>query len=83
MKKLNLLLGFVIISAITIGCDNKSCEEGYTEFDDNFCLPDYVVGIEPNSELDNKYYHSKYGVITYKNNKWYKENNSIIKNINN
>lgn len=82
MKKKNLLLAVFITGISLISCDTDPCDEGYTQLDNGVCVPDYVAGIEQNSELGNVFYHSELGAVTYKNGIWLDENNLIIKNIN-
>lgn len=83
MKKTKLFIFTLLISFLIISCDSDPCDDGYTQLDNGVCVPDYVVGIEQNSELGNVFYHSELGAVTYKNGKWLDQNNLIIKNINN
>ena len=83
MKKTNLFFVTLLIGVLMISCDTDPCDDGYTQLDNGVCVPDYVVGTKQNFELGNVFYHSKFGVITYKNGSWYGENNLVIKDINN
>ncbi len=78
MKKRTLLL--VIFGIIfNLSCEKSDpCHDGYTEVN-GVCIPDYVVGIELNPNSENKFYHSEFGIITYKNGLW-RDSSGIIKN---
>ena len=82
MKKPSLFLITLLISVFIISCESDPCDDGYTQLDNGVCVPDYVVGIEMSTEKGNVFYHPKYGAITYKNGKWYNDENLIIENIN-
>lgn len=78
MRKLNLLLAFLVIIIFNLSCEKSDpCNDGYTEVN-GVCIPDYVVGIELNTNSGNEFYHSEFGVITYKNGLWL-DSNGIIK----
>ena len=78
MKKIKLLLTFLIICTLNLSCDKDPCDDGYTQLDNGVCVPDYIVGIEQNFELGNLFYHSELGAVSYINDIWYDENNIII-----
>jgi len=63
-----------------MSCENDPCDAGFTQVD-GVCVPDFVIGIEDIVELGDEFYHSDYGVITYKNGHWYTEYNVIIHDI--
>ena len=81
MKKTNLILITTLISLFVTSCEKDPCDDGYTQLDNGVCVPDYVVGIEKNTNLGNVFYHSEYGEITFKNGNWYDNQNLIIENI--
>lgn len=74
-----LLIAF---SLLLTNCDSDPCDTGYTQIKNNdgssFCLPDYVTGKKQGFEKGNIFYHSKYGVISFKNENWYNEFNIEI-----
>jgi hypothetical protein len=78
MKQFNFLFTLLFLSLLMASCDNDPCDDGYTEIDNGACIPDYVVGIEQNSELGNMFYHLKFGAITFKNGNWHDESDLII-----
>ncbi|MBQ0787743.1 MAG: hypothetical protein KBT69_09590 [Oceanihabitans sp.] len=80
MKNLNLCIITLLISLFIVSCESNPCDDGYTELDNGVCVPDYVAGIEKNNNLENVFYHSKYGAITFKNGNWYDTENLIIEN---
>lgn len=69
-----LLIAFFVFASCE---ESNPCDEGYTEVN-GVCIPDHVVGITKNTVIGKEYYHSEYGVIIFKDNKWHNENNEII-----
>ena len=67
----------ITIFVITSCEESNPCDRGYTEVNE-ICIPDYVVGVTKNIEKEKKYYHTEYGVIIFKDNNWYNENDEII-----
>lgn len=74
---MTMLIGLFIVS-----CESDLCDNGYTQLDNGVCVPDYVVGIEKNTQLGNVFFHAEHGAITLKNGKWHDHKNIIIENIN-
>ena len=81
MKKLSLLLVLLIMQTIMISCDSDPCDDGYTQVE-GVCIPDYVVGIELNTELGRLFYHSNFGVIKFENGNWHDQNDDILIDLN-
>lgn len=74
----------IAFSSLLTNCDLDPCDTGYKQIKNNdgssYCLPDYVVGEKQDFEKGNTFYHSEYGVISYKNGNWHNEfNNEITK----
>ncbi len=83
MKKIILFLATLIISILIVSCDSDPCDEGYTQLDNGVCVPDYVAGVaNQDFTLGYVFYHSEFGVINFKNGKWFNANDLIIKNLN-
>lgn len=73
----------LLINLIIISCSGDRCDPGYTEVNVNgqdICMPDYVVGEIQNFNKGNDFYHQKYGVISFKDTKWYTLEGKIINN---
>jgi hypothetical protein len=82
-KKLYLRI-FTVLTVSFYSCDSDPCDEGYTEVTENgstFCLPDYVAGIEKQTEYGNRFYHNEYGIIAFDNGKWTNPFGENLKNI--
>jgi len=77
----------IVFSLLLTNCDTNPCDTGYTQITNSngssYCLPDYVAGEKQDFEKGNIFYHSKYGIISFKNKKWYDELNNRINDLNN
>ena len=62
-------------------CENDPCDEGYTQIENGMCIPDYVVGIENDTNIGDVFYHREYGAISFKDGKWYDQDNLIIESL--
>lgn len=76
----------IILGLLITSCDSNPCDEGYTQVQENgatFCLPDYVVGIEKQRKLGDKFFHHLHGVVVFKDNQWFDEHGNKIFNLTN
>ncbi|WP_167342009.1 hypothetical protein [Nonlabens sp. SY33080] len=74
MKRKVIAFGLFTLMLISLNSfDSDTCDSGYTEIENNgetICIPDYLVGIETKEGMGTTFYHSKEGVIEYKNGIW-------------
>ena len=71
-----LTLSFSIMS-----CNQDPCDVSHTIINGE-CMPDYIF--PPNQQLNfgDRYYHTDFGVIVFKNGKWYNDNDEPIEELN-
>ncbi|MEZ4810537.1 MAG: hypothetical protein R2819_09275 [Allomuricauda sp.] len=72
--KNNIIPFYMTALSIIVSCSSDPCKDGYTEVKENgqsLCLPDYVVGIEQEPAIGNKFYHRTYGIVVYEDGKWF------------
>ncbi len=74
--KKTIVLGYFIMGVFMMGCESDPCDEGYTQVRRDgmdICLPDYLAGTKVTPESGNRFYHQKYGVITFEDGMWWDE----------
>jgi hypothetical protein len=82
MKKTFYSIVF-IASLVFNSCSGDRCDVGHTEVTVNgqdICMPDYFAGEIQDFNKGNDFYHEKYGIISFKNQKWYTLDGEIINN---
>ncbi len=80
MRILRMVL-IILLVAFTSCFNDERCDEGHTEVvidGKDVCLPDYVVGIAEKLEMGDTYYHSKLGVIIYREGRWFNNHNVVV-----
>lgn len=64
-----------------IGCHQDPCEVDHTIIDGE-CIPDFIFPQNPSLKSGERYYHIKYGVVTFKNGLWYNKMEQPIAELN-
>ena len=80
-NKYKLVISCCIILAVLSSCDDDPCDVAHTVVDGE-CIPDYVFPQNENLISGDRFYHAKYGVITFKADNWYNDRGSIIAELN-
>lgn len=55
--------------AILVSCHPDPCEVDHTIINGE-CIPDFIYPQNPNLKSGDRYYHIKYGVVTFENGLW-------------
>lgn len=73
---------FMLVLLLLISsCDDDPCDVAHTMINGE-CMPDYIFPQTENLKSGDTFYHTKYGVITFKNGHWYNDKGAFISELN-
>jgi hypothetical protein len=83
MRKINYLkVSFIVVFLISMcSCNEDPCDVAHTMINGE-CIPDYIFPQNENLKSGDKFYHTKYGVIIFKNGNWYNDKGKFILELN-
>ncbi len=71
---------YVLFIAV-LGCNQDPCDVAHTIIDGE-CIPDYIFPPNQNLQFGDRFYHPKFGVIVFKNGKWYDDHDKHLEELN-
>lgn len=80
-SKYCLIVSCCVALIVLSSCNNDPCDVAHTVVDGE-CIPDYVFPQNKNHISGDRFYHTQYGVIIFKDDNWYNDKGSIITELN-
>lgn len=81
LKKPILLLLLITLIEMTSCAKPDPCDVRHVIIDGE-CIPEYIFPNNQNLKSGNKFYHSDFGIITYKDSLWYDADGILVKELN-